>query len=99
MKRLGALADGFVYYVSVAGVTGARSALPDDLAAKVEVARRAVSPAPLGVGFGVSNPEQAKGIAAYADGVVVGSAFVRRLHEQGIDQAVEFVASLRAAMD
>lgn len=98
MKRLGALADGFIYYVSVAGVTGARSALPDDLAAKVAFARKAVSPAPLGVGFGVSSPEQARGIAAYADGVVVGSAFVRKLHEQGMDAAVEFVASLRAAM-
>lgn len=99
INRLGSLADGFVYYVSVAGVTGARAALPDDLVAKVSVARDAVQPAPLAVGFGVSGPEQARNVASFSDGVVVGSAFVRTLNEQGPEAAVAFVRRLREAMD
>lgn len=98
MKRLTALADGFVYYVSVAGVTGARSALPEDLQAKVAFARQVAKPAPLAVGFGVSGPQQAKEVSSIAEGVIVGSAFVKTLHEEGADAAVRFVASLRAAM-
>lgn len=98
MTRIAALADGFVYYVSVAGVTGARSALPPDLASKVAFARDAVRPAPLAVGFGVSGPEQAREVASIADGAVVGSAVVRTLLDEGADAAVRFVASLREAM-
>ncbi len=96
--QIAQLADGFVYYVSVAGVTGARSALPADLAVRIAGVRAAVTPAPLAVGFGISTPEQARQVGSLADGVVVGSALVRALHEGGPDTAVALVRSLRAAL-
>jgi len=80
-QRLGAVASacrGFVYAASTMGVTGTRAALSD--AAPTLVARvREVSDLPVCVGLGVSSREQAAAVAAYADGVIVGSAFVRLL--------------------
>jgi tryptophan synthase alpha chain len=70
-------ASGFLYFVSVTGVTGARSELPPDLTARV-AAVRAASPVPVVIGFGVSTPEQARLLGSLADGVVVGSAIVSR---------------------
>lgn len=98
MRAIAQSADGFVYYVSVTGVTGGRTALPADLAERVGLAREAVAPAPLAVGFGISTPEQAREIGRLADGVVVGSAIVRTLHERGADAAVELVRGLAAAL-
>lgn len=78
-ERLQIVADattGFVYAASLMGVTGARTSLSD--AAQTLVQRtRAVTDRPIAVGLGVSTPDQAARIAAYADGVIVGSAFVR----------------------
>ncbi len=77
--------DGFIYYVSVTGITGAKSAVREEVARGV--ARiRAASPLPVAVGFGVRSPEQAAEIAAVADAVVVGSAIVERI-AQGLDGA------------
>jgi tryptophan synthase alpha chain len=76
--RIGELvseARGFIYYVSVTGITGAGSALIDDIAAGVERVRRATD-LPVAVGFGVRTPDQAAEIARVADGVVIGSAIV-----------------------
>ncbi|NQY14331.1 MAG: tryptophan synthase subunit alpha [Henriciella sp.] len=70
-------ASGFLYYVAVAGVTGAGSADPEDIRAGVEMAQR-VSGLPVCVGFGIKNGEQAAAMAKIADGVVVGSAFVEQ---------------------
>lgn len=71
-------ASGFVYFVSVAGVTGARAAVPADLARKVKLAR-SMTKVPVCVGFGVSTPQQVKDIATFADGVIVGSAIVKEI--------------------
>ncbi len=71
---------GFVYFISRTGVTGAREDLPADLAGQVRAAR-SVCPLPVAVGFGISGPEQARAVAAFADGVVVGSALVRLIEE------------------
>jgi tryptophan synthase alpha chain len=90
-------ARGFVYYVSVTGVTGARVALPDDLERKL-AELRAASPAPVAVGFGISRPEQAAALKGKADGVVVGTALVATHHERGIKAAAELVRLLRAAL-
>ncbi len=98
MREIAALADGFVYYVSVTGVTGSRTALPSDLPEKIARAHAAVSPAPLGVGFGIGTPTQAQEIGRLTDGVVVGSALVRTLHEQGADAAVSLVRSLASGL-
>jgi tryptophan synthase alpha chain len=68
-------ASGFLYYVAVAGVTGANAATPADVAAAVARLKRSTD-LPIAVGFGVRTPEQAAEIAAHADAVVVGSAIV-----------------------
>jgi len=90
--------QGFVYLVSVAGTTGARDQLPAGLASFVNRVR-SVTRKPLAVGFGVSGPETARQVAAVADGVIVGSAVVRRSGEEnGSQQVGAFVGSLRQAV-
>jgi tryptophan synthase alpha chain len=86
---------GFIYFVSVTGVTGARAELPD-VRAQVERLRRATS-TPVAVGFGVSTPAQAATFGAFADGVVVGSALVDRLARS--EALTPFVTSLRTALE
>jgi tryptophan synthase alpha chain len=71
---------GFLYYISLRGVTGARADLPVDLRENVERIRRSTS-LPLAVGFGISEPDHARRLAEIADGVVVGSALVRLIGE------------------
>ena len=78
--------------------TGARSALPPELAAEV-AAIRALSAVPVAVGFGISTPEQAAAVASVAEGVVVGSAVINALEQGGVPAAADFVRSLRAAID
>ncbi len=97
-----AAAGGFLYFVSVTGVTGARRELPAELPALLAEVRRE-SPVPVVVGFGVSEPAQARRLAALADGVVVGSAVVQRVAAAGSRAARagrvrRFVASLRRAL-
>jgi tryptophan synthase alpha chain len=75
-------ATGFLYFVSVTGVTGAGKAAAGDIRAQVE-AIRARSEVPLVVGFGVSSPAEARALGRLADGVVVGSAIVKRIAEGG----------------
>ena len=89
--------SGFLYYISRTGVTGARTELSASLAAEVEAIRSVVQ-LPVAVGFGISTPEQAAVVGRVADGVVVGSALVRRLADGGIDAGADFVASLRRAL-
>ncbi len=78
IERVTAEATGFVYLVSVMGITGARTGLPPGLAAFVARVRRRTR-LPLAVGFGISTPEQAAGVGAVADGVIVGSALVKKV--------------------
>jgi len=78
---------GFVYATAVMGVTGAR-VTTSDLARPLVERARAVTGLPIGVGLGVSDGEQAALVAAYADGVIVGSAFVRCLLDAGADRSV-----------
>jgi tryptophan synthase alpha chain len=93
---------GFLYYVSLTGVTGARAELPPHL--EENLARiRAVSDVPVCVGFGVSTPEHAARIGRVADGVVVGSAVVQRMEEAAsreaaVTEAASFVATLKAPL-
>jgi tryptophan synthase alpha chain len=85
---------GFVYATAVMGVTGAREAT-SDLARPLVARTKAACDLPVGVGLGVSNGAQAREIAAYADGVIVGSAFVKVLLDHREDRA----AGLRALSD
>jgi tryptophan synthase alpha chain len=90
---------GFIYLVSVTGVTGARDRLPTDLKAFVARVRK-VARQPLCIGFGISTPEQAGRIAAIADGVIVGSRIIQ-LMEKGDDfsSLAGLVKGLRQAID
>ena len=100
--RIGSICErsrGFVYAVGRMGVTGEQAVLVDS-ARQVAGRIQAVTDLPVCVGIGVSNPDQAATVCEVADGVIVGSALVRRLLEGGgPDQAAEFVGSLRAAID
>jgi tryptophan synthase alpha chain len=96
--RIAARSQGFVYYISRTGVTGARADIREGLTAEVERLRAAAS-VPVVVGFGISGPDQARQVAAVADGVVVGSALVEAVGEGGAEAARAFVRGLRDALD
>ena len=99
VERICARARGFVYAVARMGVTGERGDVSADAAGVVERIRRWTD-MPVCVGVGVSTPEQAAEVCQVADGVVVGSALVRRLLEgEGPEGAAAFVGSLRTAID
>jgi len=103
LDRACELAEGFLYYVSFAGVTGAGRLAVDTMADRVAGIRRR-SQAPVAVGFGVRDAGSARAIAAFADAVVIGSALVERL--DGAGDATEaaarvqsFLAPIRAALE
>ena len=87
---------GFVYYINVAGVTGARRGLPADYPRLMEQVKSLTS-LPVASGFGIADAETAKAAAAHADGVISGSGFVRAL-ESGVKEAAEFVRTLADAI-
>jgi tryptophan synthase alpha chain len=87
IAKLTAGASGFVYYVSREGVTGERAELADSLPEQV-AAIRATTALPIAVGFGISNPEHVRQVAKVADGIVVGSAIVKRIAEFGRSAAL-----------
>ena len=91
-------ASGFVYYVSVAGVTGVKSARADTVSPAVERIRAAAGGLPVAVGFGIRTPEQAAAVARVADGVVVGSALVDTLAAHGVDAALAEASALGEAV-
>jgi tryptophan synthase alpha chain len=99
LARICARSRGWVYGVGLLGVTGERDRLQRsalDIAARL----KAVTDKPVLVGVGVSNPAQAAEVAAVADGVIVGSALVRRLLDGGgPDEAAAFVRELRIGLD
>ena len=90
-------AEGFVYCVSSLGVTGMRSQITTDIGAMVQLVK-AQKDIPCAVGFGISTPEQAKKMAAQADGVIVGSAIVKLCETYGEDcvpYVGEYVKSMK----
>jgi tryptophan synthase alpha chain len=97
-REIAARAQGFLYYISRTGVTGARDSLRTELAREVETLR-AFSPVPVAVGFGISTPAHAAAVARVADGVVVGSALIDALDRGGVASAAALVRDMRAAMD
>ena len=97
MSSIARTGSGFVYLISRLGVTGERSELPADLPATAARVRAATT-LPLCIGFGISRPEQARAVAALADGVVVGSAIVRAADES-VDAALTLAAALRRGID
>lgn len=97
LKLLTKSASGFVYYISVAGITGAKSASADSLKAQVAAIRKATT-LPVAVGFGIKTPTQVKEVSQIADAVVVGSALVDVLQKSGKEAAITFVKELAVAL-
>ncbi|MBA7613483.1 Tryptophan synthase alpha chain [subsurface metagenome] len=91
---------GFIYLVSVTGVTGARDRLPADLEVFVTRVKESATQ-PLCVGFGISTPAQAKRVARLADGVIVGSRIIQLMEseENFMPQVGDFIKELRQALD
>lgn len=102
IQAIAAQAQGFVYLVSVTGVTGVRSELQSRVKDLIDGLKQTTDK-PVGVGFGVSDPDQAQQLKAWgADGVIVGSAFVKRLDGDDPQRALQtigdFCQSLKAAL-
>ncbi|HEY3395509.1 MAG TPA: tryptophan synthase subunit alpha [Lacipirellulaceae bacterium] len=102
--RIAETSSGFLYYVSVAGITGERTALPQELVENVGWLRTQ-SDLPICIGFGISRPEHVKLLAPVADGLIVGSGIVRRIaaaNERPRDQVLrevgDYVSELLAAL-
>ena len=101
--RIASGTGAFIYYIMFRGVTGVRDAIPADLADKMAALRRAVA-LPVAAGFGVSSPEMARAAGAVADGVVIGSAFVKMQLDDTLatatrrKQARDFAAACKAAL-
>ena len=98
IRQIARRSRGFLYAVSLMGVTGPRAELPSDLISYLQRIR-AVTDKPIAVGFGISHPEQVRAVAPHADGVIVGSALVRLVEEarpEAIRRAGEFIAALKA---
>ncbi len=93
-------AEGFIYIVSSLGVTGTRSEITTDLASIVKVVRENTK-VPCAIGFGISTPEQAKKMAGYSDGAIVGSAIIKIIAQYGSDAAEhvgEYVGQMKQAV-
>jgi len=102
IKLVNRFSRGFIYHVSVTGVTGTRSRLPGELASTVRQIKEYTNK-PVAVGFGLSNPEQAKEVSRYADGIIVGSAIIKIMEEERrnkkmIPRVGNFIKSLSLAM-
>lgn len=102
LRLVASYSTGFVYLVSRTGVTGERASVSEAVGPLV-AAMRAITDLPLAVGFGISRPEHAAGVGAIADGVVVGSAFVRLIEQSAgsaeLEERIEKLArALRAAL-
>jgi tryptophan synthase alpha chain len=103
--KIASAATGFIYYVSLAGITGERDRLPDQLQQRLAWLNSQTDK-PICVGFGISRPEHVRLLADQADGVIVGSAIIRRLAEipsrgrrETLDDITSFVRQMRAALD
>lgn len=95
-KMLVQKSQGFIYYVSLRGVTGARKAIPADLKAHLTKLKR-MTAKPVLAGFGISTPEQARSISRMSDGVIVGSAVIEHL-KQGVPAAERFIEKMARAV-
>lgn len=99
IKYIAKISRGFIYYVSLTGVTGARVRLPKDLIKKIKVIKN-ITDLPVCVGFGISRPEHVKAINHFSDGVIVGSAILKKIKENInrpdlIERVVRFTKSLK----
>lgn len=87
VKLIAKQSKGFLYYVSVTGITGARNRLPEELARNLQRVKKVVK-IPLACGFGISRPQQVRGITRYSDGVIIGSALIRLIEKNKNKEAL-----------
>lgn len=103
MKLIARHSTGFIYFVSLTGVTGARTVLPASIAKQIKMAK-AVTDKPVCIGFGISNPDQVRHMAHAADGVIVGSAIINEIYSNRekpdlVQHVCRFVQHLTTALD
>lgn len=90
--------SGFLYYVSITGITGTASAMPDKIASHIDQIRGKTNLATV-VGFGIKTADDARAMGAVSDGVVVGSALIKALEDSGIESVLKILRDLKAALD
>ena len=98
MKTILPKTDGFVYCVSTLGVTGERNTVHKDIKPFLDKIKEWTD-TPRAIGFGISTAKQAFQISRYCEGVIVGSALVRRFLDEGIESGLEFIGELRESLD
>jgi tryptophan synthase alpha chain len=100
IKLVAAKSRGFIYLVSIAGVTGARSALPADISSFIGKVK-SIAKQPVCVGFGISTPEQAAQVAKTADGVIIGSKLIQLMETDDTEMSATktFIREIRMALD
>jgi len=94
-KEIARLCSGFIYYLSVSGITGERQKLPEDLADQLRQLKQ-MSDSPVCVGFGISRREHVAQLSGLADGAIVGSAVVRRMKEHAAEGAGKIAAAVES---
>ena len=100
IKKIVKYTKGFLYYVSITGITGARDTLPEDLADRLKKARQICGEnLPLAVGFGISKKEQIKLLYPFADAFIIGSAIVKIVEEKGKNSPKQIKAFLKSLKD
>ncbi|MCD6293289.1 MAG: tryptophan synthase subunit alpha [Deltaproteobacteria bacterium] len=104
LAEIVAAGRGFLYYVTVTGITGTRSSLPEALSQSLDRVKKIAGELPLAAGFGISTPEQARRVGAHADAIIVGSALVEIVAQNGASAAGlkklgDRVKALRRALD
>jgi tryptophan synthase alpha chain len=96
IRKIAAASTGFIYYVSMTGITGSKLSVDSSLYAALGAIRR-MTEKPVAVGFGVSTPDEARAVSESADGVIIGSAIVKKLHESP-DSIGGYISELRKAI-
>lgn len=97
MKKIVSASKGFIYYVSMVGITGSKLSLESHFRNHVDCLKRMCSK-PIAIGFGISTPDDARRIAAFADGVIIGSAIVKKFYEDP-SNARAFINKIREAIE
>ncbi len=103
MTKIARHSTGFIYYVSLTGVTGARQAIPSSVTRKIREAKK-ITDKPICIGFGISTPEQIRTMKKVADGVIVGSAIINQIVKHAgqsdlVPKVSKFVRTLSRALD
>ena len=99
LKKIVRASSGFIYYVSLTGVTGVRGKIPPGLSVQVRAVKR-LTRLPVCVGFGISRPDQVRQVVKIADGAIVGSALSQVIHRAGrnpVKEAARFMRQMKAA--